>query len=188
MIHLDEKTVKRLRVLQRTEKDKRVFVKVTVLLMLHRGSTPQFVAESLGIDDATVYRYRQGYEQLGLEDYLKTFFVAYSGQLTADEEEELGEELRERLYISSKEVAAYIESEFGVRYSVSAVVKLLRRLGFVYKKTKSVGSKSDREAQEQFVQELNEMLSQSDEGQVVYFNDAGECSEKCVKQNERFNE
>ena len=76
------------------------------------------------------------------------------------------------MYISSKEVAAYIESEFGVRYSVSAVVNLLRQLRFVYKKTKSVGSKSDREAQEQFVQELNEMLSQSDEGQVVYFNDA----------------
>jgi len=172
MIHLDEKTVKRLRVLQRTEKDKRVFVKVTVLLMLHRGSTPQFVAESLGIDDATVYGYRQGYEQLGLEDYLKTFFVAYSGELTADEEEDLRKELRECLYINSKQVAAYIEQEFGIRYSLSAVVKLLHRLGFTYKKTKGVGIKADREAQEKFVEELNEILAQEDENQVVYFNDA----------------
>ena len=69
MIHLDEKTVKRLRVLQRTEKNERVFIKVTVLLMLHRGSTLQFVAEGLGIDDATAYRYRQDYEQFGLEDF-----------------------------------------------------------------------------------------------------------------------
>jgi DNA-binding NarL/FixJ family response regulator len=65
MIHLDEDTVKRLRVLQRAHKDKRVFVKVTVLLMLHQGCTPQFVAESLGIDDGTVYRYRQNFEELG---------------------------------------------------------------------------------------------------------------------------
>ena len=52
------------------------------------------------------------------------------------------------------------------------MVKLLGRLGFVYKKTKSVGLKADREAQEQFVQELNELLSQDNEDQVVYFNDA----------------
>lgn len=39
--------------------------------MFHHGFTPQMIAESLGIDDPTVYRYRQGFEELGLEDYLK---------------------------------------------------------------------------------------------------------------------
>lgn len=125
MIHFDEDTVKRLRVLQRQHRDKRVYVKVTVLLMLHQGCTPQFIAESLGIDDSTVYRYGQGYEELGLEGYLKSFFVAYQGQLSAWEEEKLVKELRERLYVNSKQVAAYIETEFGIRYSVSAVVKFL---------------------------------------------------------------
>lgn len=72
MIHLDTKTVQRLRTMQRIEKDKRVYIKVTVLLMLHKGCTPQLIAESLGLDDSTVYRYRQGYEDLGLEDYLAT--------------------------------------------------------------------------------------------------------------------
>ena len=172
MIHLDDDTVKRLRVLQRAHKDKRVFVKVTVLLMLHQGFTPQMIADSLGIDDSTVYRYRQGFEELGLEDYLKTFFMAYSGQLTEDEEQQLLAEVRERLYITSKQVAAYIESAFGVRYSLSAVVKLLHRLGFTYKKTKGVGIKADREAQKKFVEELNELLAQENDNQVVYFNDA----------------
>lgn len=172
MIHLDAKTIQRLRVMQRLEKDKRVYIKVTVLLMLYHDFTPQMIAESLGIDDSTVYRYRQGFEELGLEDYLKTFFVAYSGQLTAEEEQHLLVELRQHLYINSKEVAAYIEREFGIRYSLSAVVKLLKRLGFVYKKTKSVGVKADREAQEKFVQELSELLAKDDEDQVVYFNDA----------------
>jgi transposase len=172
MIHLDDGTVKRLRVLQRAHKDKRVFVKVTVLLMLHQGFTPQMIADSLGIDDSTVYRYRQGFEELGLEDYLKAFFMAYSGQLTQDEEQRLLAEVRQRLYINSKQVAAYIEQEFGVRYSLSAVVKLLHRLGFTYKKTKGVGVKADREAQEKFVEELNELLAQENENQVVYFNDA----------------
>ncbi len=172
MIHFDDKTVKRLRVMQRIEKDKRVYIKVTVLLMLHHSFTPQMIAESLGIDDSTVYRYRQGYEELGLEDYLKTFFVAYSGQLAVEEEERLVEELRQHLYINSKEVAEYIECEFGLRYSLSGVVNLLHRLGFTYKKTKGVGVKANREAQEKFVAELNDILTQKDDDQVVYFNDA----------------
>lgn len=172
MIHLDDDTVKRLRVLQRAHKDKRVFVKVTVLLMLHQGFTPRMIADSLGIDDSTVYRYRQGFEEFGLEDYLKTFFVAYSGQLSGEEEQQLLAEVRQRLYINSKQVAAYIEREFGIRYSLSAVVKLLHRLGFTYKKTKGVGVKANREAQEAFVQELSELLAQKDTGRVVYFNDA----------------
>ncbi len=171
MIHLDTETLKRLRVLQRKHKDKRVYIKVTVLLMLHQDCTPQFIAESLGIDDATVYRYRQGFEELGLQDYLKTFFVAYSGQLTKEEEQQLLGELRQRLYINSKQVAAYIEEKFGVQYSLSAVVKLLHRLGFSYKKTKGVGVKADREVQEQFVVRLQELLAQEDVEQVIYFND-----------------
>ncbi|MEZ4942426.1 MAG: IS630 family transposase [Saprospiraceae bacterium] len=172
MIHLDATTVKRLRLMQRIEKDKRVYIKVTVLLMLHQGLTPLTIAESLGIDDSTVYRYRLAYEEMGLEDYLKTFFVAYSGRLTVEQEQQLEAELRERLYINTKEVAAYIKDVFGIRYSLSAVARLLGRLGFVYKKTKGVGLKADREAQEQFLEELQGILAQSSDDQVVYFNDA----------------
>jgi transposase len=150
MIQLDDATIKRLRLLQRKHKEKRVYIKVTALLMAHQGFTAQMIAESLGIDDSTVYRYHQVFEELGLDDYLKDFFVAYSGQLSEEEEQLLCSEIRQGLYINSKQVAAYIELEFGVRYSLSAVVKLLHRLGFSYKKTKGVGIKADREAQEQY--------------------------------------
>jgi transposase len=172
MFTLDDATVKRLRFLQRTNKDRRVFVKVTVLLMLHNQCSPGLIAESLGIDDATVYRYRRGYETLGLEVYLNTSFVAYSGQLSEVQEAQLKAELRANLYINSREIADHIEHTFGIKYSLSAVVKLLKRLGFVYKKTKSVPSKADRAAQEQFVQSLQDLLAQVDDSQVVYFNDA----------------
>lgn len=172
MIQLDSDTIKRLRLLQRKHKDKRVYIKVTVVLMLHQGCTAQMIAESLGIDDSTVYRYHQGFEEFGLDDYLKSFFVAYSGQLTEEEEQLLCVEVRQGLYINSKQVAAHIENTFGVRYSLSAVVKLLHRLGFTYKKTKGVGVKANREAQEQFVAELTKILAQEDENQEIYFNDA----------------
>ncbi|HLP94900.1 MAG TPA: winged helix-turn-helix domain-containing protein [Saprospiraceae bacterium] len=168
MIQLDDDTIKRLRLPQRKHKDKRVYIKVTVLLMLHQGFTAQMIAESLGIDDSTVYRYQQGFADLGLDDYLKDFFVAYSGQLTKEEEQLLRSEIRQGLYINSNQVAAYIQLKFGVRYSLSVVVKQLHRLGFSYKKTKGVGLKANPEVQEQFVKELTDILTQSNDNQAVY--------------------
>lgn len=172
MIYLDEATIKRLRFLQRTNKDRRVFIKVTVLLMLHKQFTPQEIADSLGIDDSTVYRYRQAFDALGLDGYLSNSFVAYSGQLSAEQEAELKQELRSNLYINSREIAQYILHRFGIHYSLSAVVKLLHRLKFVYKKTKSIPAKANASAQQEFVQKLEKILAQKTEDQVVYFNDA----------------
>lgn len=172
MIHLDEATVKRLRFLQRTNKDRRVFIKVTVLLMLHQQFTPEAIAASLGLDDSTIYRYRRAYETLGLDTFLSTAFVAYSGLLTDEQKAVLKHEIYNNLYMTSKEVVQYIAHTFGIRYSTSAVVKLLHQLGFVYKKTKSVPCKANRAAQEAFLKQLQELLAQKGEDAVVYFNDA----------------
>lgn len=172
MINLDEATLKRLRFLQRTNKDRRVFIKVTVLLMLHMQFSAQDISASLGIDDGTVYRYRQAFENEGLETYLKSSFVAYSGKLNEDQELQLTKELLSNLYINSQEVIHYIEHTFGIKYSCSAAVKLLKRLGFVYKKTKSVPCKANAAAQEKFIKQLEDLLAQNDDSQVFYFNDA----------------
>ncbi len=169
---LDESTANRLRLEQRKAKDRRVYIKVTVLLMLHNQCSMQLIAESLGIDDSTVYRYRQAYMSLGLEGYLITAFLPYSGRLSDAEEIFLKEELESNLYISSQEVADFIQRTFGVQFSNSAVVKLLNRLGFVYKKTKSVPSKACAAEQEDFLKEMEALLAQKTDNQVVYFNDA----------------
>lgn len=94
MIQLGEATVKRLRMLQRTVKDRRVYIKATVLLMLHKQFSYQDIEDSLGIDDSTVYRYSEAYESLGLDGYLSNSWVAYGGQLSVEDQAALGRELR----------------------------------------------------------------------------------------------
>jgi hypothetical protein len=44
-------------------------------------------------------------------------------------------ELTRQLYRRSEGVATYLERTFGIRYSISGVTSLLKRLGFSYKKT-----------------------------------------------------
>lgn len=171
MIQLDEETRKRLRQLQKTNKDKTVFVKATVLLMLDQGYTPEAIATSLGIDASTIFRYQKAFKETGLNSYLGNRYVAYSGKLTLEQEGILKQELTGNLYISSKEVVQYIQHTFSVNYTCKGVVKLLHRLGFVFKKTTAVPSKGDSEAQRKFLEELQTLMAGLSSQEVVYFND-----------------
>jgi transposase len=172
MIKLDEQARKQLRFLQKTNKDKRVFIKVTVLLMLDSGCSPELIAISLGIDDSTVFRYQKGWLESDLSTYLATNYLPYSGKLSGEQEALLKTELRQNLYISSQEVVDYAEHAFGASYTCEGMVKLLHRLGFAYKKTKSVPCKADPEKQAEFVEELQKLFDELDGNEVVYFNDA----------------
>lgn len=171
MIQLDEDTRRRLRKLQRTNKDKTIFVKVTVLLMLDQGFSPESIANSLGIDQSTLFRYQSAFKDNGLDSYLGNRYVAYSGKLSQEQEGLLVEELTDNLYISSKEVAQYIWHNFSVKYTCKGVVKRLHRLGFVYKKTVAVPSKGDAEAQGKFLEEFQALIDGLSPSEVVYFND-----------------
>jgi transposase len=171
MIQLEEDTRKRLRKLQKANKDKTVFIKVTVLLMLDQGFSVEVIANSLGIDESTLFRYQKNFKERGLDFYLDNRYVAYSGKLTPEQEGLLIQEVTDNLYISSKEVAAYILQTFSIKYTAKGVVKLLHRLGFVYKKTVAVPSKGDGEAQKEYLEEFEALLGRLGPKEVIYFND-----------------
>lgn len=172
MIQLNEQTRQHLRFLQKTNKDKKVFIKVTVLLMLDTGFSAETISESLGIDDSTVFRYQKAWVESDLPTYLEQKYLPYSGKLSKEQEGELKLELCQNLYICSQEVVAYVEHAFSVSYTCEGMVKLLHRLGFVYKKTKSVPCKALPEKQKEFVEELDKLLDELDANEVIYFNDA----------------
>jgi hypothetical protein len=52
------------------------------------------------------------------------------------------------------------------------MVKLLHRLGFVYKKTRAVPCKADPEKQAEFVEEPEKLFTELSDNEVVYFNAA----------------
>lgn len=77
------------------------------------------------------------------------------------------------LYPDAKSICAYVQVRFGVEYSVVGRTDMLKRLDFVYKKSKSVPAKADGDAQRAFLEEkLPEVLEQVETGQaVVYYGD-----------------
>ena len=78
-------------------------------------------------------------------------------RLTRKQEEELCQYLDEHLHHASKEIAKHIKKTYGFSYSISGVNSLLKRLGFVYKKPKHVPGKADRQGQEAFLKEYEEL-------------------------------
>lgn len=170
MIQLDEQKRKELRQLRKKSRDKKVYVKLSTILMLDAQYTPAQIEECLGVDGSTVYRYAKDYQQMELIDYVRDNHVDYSGKLTQEQETKLVREVSENLYLTSKEVTAYILRTYGISYTDKGVVKLLHRLGFSYKKTKQVPAKAKSADQKAFVEELNELL-EKDQDTVIYFND-----------------
>jgi Winged helix-turn helix len=61
---------------------------------------------------------------------------------------------------------------FGVGYTSHAMVKLLKRMGFVYKKPKKVPAKANEDAQRKFVEEtLGPLMKVANDDTPLYFVD-----------------
>jgi transposase len=175
VLHLTEPELTLLRQLQRTTTDRVGYVKVTVLILLHKQLTAQEVAEYLGIDDATVYRYRNQYQQQGLTPYLATHYKGYWGLLSSTQLAELRTQLATNLYTTSEQIAAWIQARWAIVYSPSGLRALLHRIGYSYKQTTQVPCEVDHLKQVAFMETLGHLLQQASANETetkVYFADA----------------
>lgn len=169
---LEEKERKLLREIQRNEKSKRDYVKVTILLMLDLGETPQKIALFLGIDDGTVYRHLENYQTTGLDKHLENNYTGYWGKLSSHDLSRLRTELKTRLYENAQQICGFIKAEFGVEFRAEGLVALLHRIGFEYKKTKQVPCKADEAAQAEFIAKFEDLQVNKEADEVHYFIDA----------------
>jgi len=175
VLHLTETELTDLRQLQRTAPDRAAYVKVTTLLLLHKGLTPQEVADYLGIDDGTVYRYKQTYQEQGLAPYVATHYKGYWGLLSSHQISELRTELNTNLYTTSDQIVAFVATRWGITYSSKGMVALLNRIGYSYKQTTQVPCEANAEKQAAFMETLGELLSEKAAHQtetVIYYADA----------------
>ena len=143
-----------------TSNNKKLYVKVTVLLGLDSGHSAESLSNLLGISLSSVYHYYSVNQAEGLSHYLSFHYQGSSGYLSSSQLEVLADELETTLYATSQQVCEWVYENFGVYYTPKGIVPLLHHLGFSYKKTKAVPAKADKSAQEVFLQKclLNYLL------------------------------
>ncbi len=158
--------------LHKTERMRRFADRIKTILLLDSGWTYEEIAEALFLDDSTVRRYHQAYVDQGLTGLVKDAYKGGLAKLTVIEETELKEHLAEVTYASTKEIVAYVLTEFDAEFTIGGMRHLLRRMGFSYIKPKVVPGKANPARQEEFVTAYEALKENLADDEKIYFADA----------------
>jgi transposase len=150
------------------EREVRYSDRIRTILLLDQGKSYEEIAEFLFINRRTAERYKKSYSEGGIESLLNIKFSGGLGYLNVEEQEELKVDLSSKVYRTLKEIQSYISKNYKVHYSLRGLGLFLKKLGFVYKKPVLIPGKANRESQEKFAEELEELKSSVD---PLYFAD-----------------
>jgi transposase len=142
------------------------------ILLLDKGWSCAEIAEAFYLDDDTVRSWHKHYRAGGLDELRLFDWHGRQGHLSREQEAELSAHLGERLYRDTGEVAAHIRRTYGVLYSHAGCIKLMHRLGFEYKRPKSLPAQADEAKQAAFIEDYDKLLRSLDDDEAVYFVDA----------------
>ena len=146
--------------------------RANAILLLDDGLSCAEVAKVLYLDDDTIRIWHKHYSLGGLDELTLFDWHGRPGHLSREQEAELSAHLGARLYRDTGEVAAYILAYYGVTYSQSGCIKLLHRLGFEYKRPKSLPAQADEAKQAAFIEAYDKLLNGLADDEAVYFVDA----------------
>jgi len=79
--------------------------------------------------------------------------------------------LNQNLYSTVKEIVVFVNSRFGINYSVEGMTNLLHKLGFTYKKTKIVPEKANLEKQIEFIKMYQNLEGTMEKEDLILFLD-----------------
>lgn len=152
-------------------KHKRYADRIKTILLLEEGLDYQTIASYLLLDDSALRNYYKRYQTGGLNGLLSDNYIGGLSYLSPSELIELEAHLTSHMYLHSKGIQHYIETTYGVCYTVAGVRVLLARLNFVYKKTKHLPGKGDLEKQYAFEKSYRKLKKGLGENDEIYFMD-----------------
>lgn len=131
--------------------DHRVAERLHAILLLDSGQNAQAVCSILRIHPNTLKRWIKTFVAGGEQALTTLNYVGGDGNLSEAQLKQfitwLDAEVR-----STAEASEWVEQQFGVSYSASGMVKLLKRLDYRYKQPLVLPAKADPEAQATWVE------------------------------------
>ena len=93
-----------LKVLHKTQRDRRFADRLKAIIHLGNGWTVAEVADALLVDEKTIYLWLEKYEQGGTDELLTLHYQGKESKLTDAQQAELAKHLDERTYLDSKAI------------------------------------------------------------------------------------
>ena len=157
--------------LHRQCKERRFADKLKAILLLDRGLSCEEISEILLLDDDTIRNNKMQYLSEGVNSLLSDNNKGGVSKLTDKQVAELDKHLSENVYTDSNLIIFWIEANLHVKYSVSGINQLLKRMNYVYKKPVLTPCKTDAIKQTKFAEEYQQLKSTLSENDQIYFMD-----------------
>ena len=138
---------------------------------MDKGLTFFQTAQLLMLDDNTVRAAYQLYIEEGLVGFMQFKYEGGLSYLTQEDQALLSEHLQDKLYVHSKDIKAYVKATYGVEYTEEGIRGLIKKLGFVYKKTKHLPGKADVQKQKEFEKQYRKLKQNKALEDEIYFMD-----------------
>jgi transposase len=153
-------------------RDYRLAMRLSTLLWRDEGKTASDIAHLLGVCARTVRNWLGLYRKKGLEALCILHYKGDPGELTSSQAERLKAEIQTGRFRCARQVREWIQTTFGIAYSLSGTKRLLQRLGCSFHKTTGFLFKAQRAKQEEFVQQYEADRPAVGEATRRYFVDA----------------
>lgn len=152
-------------------KDKRAADRIKAVYSLGLGFAVEDVVSILMLDEETLRNYVKRYQAGGINALITDHYLGSVSKLSAIQLQELTSHLEQNTYLTVEAVLAHVEETYGVLYSVSGMTDLLHRLKFTYKKSKLVPAKADKEKQEHFLKQLEQLRASKGKDDPILYMD-----------------
>jgi len=169
---LSEKEIIQLKRRHRKAKTKWEADRLKAVYLLGEGWEPHTVAHVLDKDDRTILSYFQHYKVGGSDQLLQNNHSGKEPKLTAKQEQELSEHLRNNIYRSSIDIIHFVRITFNITFSRTGIKHLLKRLNFTYHKPKLVPGKADTQKQKSWLRYYRWLRKIKGKTAVFLFGDA----------------
>ena len=157
----------------RKAKERKLADRLRVVLYKADGHSHKFIAKLVQLGRNQVTKLLRRFNQGGVSALLQPdHYQGSQAKLTVEQQQLLKVELKTEIYATAGQVITWVEKQWGIVYDLSAMHKLLKRLGFSYKKNRLVPSQADPELQRQFVQWLSGLHQHMKPEDRLYFSDA----------------
>lgn len=131
--------------------DALVWKRAWAFLLLDAGYDAKTICEILDIGPTVLTEWRFAFAGAGLSFFGLKDYRQRQGHLSVEQERATQAHFTEPSARNADEVCAYILTEHDQSYSASGAAKLMRRLGFIYKKPQSLPAQTDEIKQAAFI-------------------------------------
>jgi transposase len=134
--------------------DRRVYQRLTAVLLVAEGKSRQEVAAVLGIGSSQLGEWLRLYRNKGLDALCLFHYKGDPGKLTAGQVDQLKEKVSTGCFHNSDQIRHWLAETFSVGYTPSGVKDLLKRIGVSYHKVSGFLWKADPDKQHAFVKRV----------------------------------